>query len=668
MKYTPLLSIYFLLFFFSIQQVNAQCTTLGQNPGTAFPVCGTSKFSQQDVPLCGGKFIPSPCSVNEGLSDLNPFWYKFTAFTDGTLGFVITPATLSDDYDWQVFDITGKNPNDVYTDAKLFVASNWSGEGGTTGASTRGTSLSVCGGLGKPTYSSMPQLKKGHEYLLLVSHFTSSQSGYSLEFKGGTASITDVNTPAFVKAAALCDATRVDVILNKKMRCSSLAADGSDFIFSDPSISIKNASARRCNIGFDMDTLQLLLDKPLPAGNYKLSAKKGTDGNTILDYCNNPIEEGDEIGFTVLPIQPTPFDSIVPVQCAPAVLDFVFPNNILCNSVDPAGKDFLVSGPSQVIINSATVTCNDSKTKTIRLNLSAPITVGGIYSVQLRKGPDGNTLIDECSQETPVGSSIEFSIKDTVSADFSMDVQLQCGEDLVRFEHDGSHQVNEWKWTFDNTISKVGKVVNLGYSTSGDHTVFLKVSNGFCTDSITKTFALPEKIKALFTHSEVVCPNEAAGFVEKSSGPVTTWEWNFGNGNRSADKDPQPQYYAANGREHTEKIRLIVSDGQCKDTAESEILVVTSCMIAVPSAFTPNGDGKNDYLYPSNAYKAEGLTFQVFNRYGQKVFETKDWRKRWDGTYNGKFVQAGTYVWALNYTLISTGKKYTYKGTTVLIR
>lgn len=668
MKYTPLLSICCFLFLYSIQQVEAQCTTLGQNPGTAFPVCGTSKFSQQDVPLCGGKFIPSPCSANEGLSDLNPFWYKFTAFTDGTLGFVITPATLSDDYDWQVFDITGKNPNDVYTDPKLFVASNWSGEGGTTGASSRGSSLSVCGGLGKPTYSSMPQLKKGHEYLLLISHFTSSQSGYSLEFKGGTASITDVNTPDLVKAAALCDATRIDVILNKKMRCSSLSSDGSDFILSDPSISIKNASAKRCSIGFDMDTLQLLLDRPLPAGNYKLTAKKGTDGNTILDYCNNPIEEGDEISFVVLPIQPTPFDSIVPVQCAPTTLDFVFKNNILCNSVDASGREFVITGPSQVQISGATVTCSDSKTKSIRLNLSAPIEVGGTYTVQLRKGPDGNTLIDECSQETLVGSTVQFFLKDTVSADFLVDVQLQCDEDVVSFSHDGSNQANEWIWTFDNTTNSVGKSVIQRYSTTGDHVAYLKVSNGFCSDSITKTFNLPEKIKASFTSSEVVCPNEAAEFVETSTGTVSAWAWDFGNGNRSSEKNPTPQFYTANGREHTEKIRLIVSDGQCKDTAEAEILVVTSCMIAVPSAFTPNGDGKNDYLYPSNAYKAEGLSFQVYNRYGQKVFETRDWRKRWNGTFNGMAMQAGTYVWSLNYTLLSTGKKYSYKGTTVLIR
>ena len=57
--------------------------------------------------------------------------------------------------------------------------------------------------------------------------------------------------------------------------------------------------------------------------------------------------------------------------------------------------------------------------------------------------------------------------------------------------------------------------------------------------------------------------------------------------------------------------------------------------IAGPSAFTPNNDGLNDYLYPLNAYKATNLLFKVYNRFGKLVFETKDctkkmeWKNKW---------------------------------------
>src|SRR6187455_2689773 len=111
------------------------CTTLGQTPQTAFPVCGLDTFHQQIVPNCGNIPVPVPGCNDITYTDLNPFWYKFTCYQTGTLGFLINPVDQNDDYDWQLFDITGRNPNDVYTDRSLFVAANWSGNTGKTGAS-----------------------------------------------------------------------------------------------------------------------------------------------------------------------------------------------------------------------------------------------------------------------------------------------------------------------------------------------------------------------------------------------------------------------------------------------------------------------------------------------------------------------------------------------------
>jgi gliding motility-associated-like protein len=98
------------------------------------------------------------------------------------------------------------------------------------------------------------------------------------------------------------------------------------------------------------------------------------------------------------------------------------------------------------------------------------------------------------------------------------------------------------------------------------------------------------------------------------------------------------------------------------------VKAVSSCYIAVPSAFTPNNDGRNDYLYPLNAFKATDLQFRIFNRYGQVVFETTDPAKKWDGTIRGIPQPAGNYVWTLNYTESDTGKRVSEKGNSMLIR
>src|ERR1700759_3750867 len=106
-----LLILLFLLFI-AVTNPRSQCTTLGQTPLTGFPVCGSSVFKQSSVPPCFNGTIPTPCPANGNVyQDLNPYWYKFTCFGAGTLKLTITPNNLGDDYDWQLFDVTGQNPN-----------------------------------------------------------------------------------------------------------------------------------------------------------------------------------------------------------------------------------------------------------------------------------------------------------------------------------------------------------------------------------------------------------------------------------------------------------------------------------------------------------------------------------------------------------------------------
>ena len=102
-------------FFLYAKPVLSQvCTTLGQTPATAFPVCGTTVFRQNTVPVCNNTsnlFVPG--CTDQAYIDRNPFFYKFTCYTSGTLSFTITPLAADEDYDWQLFDITGRNPNDI---------------------------------------------------------------------------------------------------------------------------------------------------------------------------------------------------------------------------------------------------------------------------------------------------------------------------------------------------------------------------------------------------------------------------------------------------------------------------------------------------------------------------------------------------------------------------
>ena len=650
------------------------CTTLGQKPNTAFPVCGTATFSQNTVPNCTGASIPVPgCPAGSGnYNDVTPFWYKFTCFKSGTLGFIIQPISATDDYDWQIFDVTSHDPTEVYSNASLFVSCNWSSNPGSTGTTLSATSLNGCAGPTYPNTSAMPTLQIGHNYLLMVSNFSPSQLGYKLSFGGGTTSITDTLAPKLLYADAACDGTKMGIKLNKKMKCKTLAADGSDFSINTAVTSIGTAVSNNCATSFDMDSIIITLNNPIPPGNYILNAKNGSDGNTLLDNCDNSILVGDNVSVTVYPVVATPMDSLTKPACAPQNLVLVFNKNIRCNSVAADGSDFLVTGNTSLTIVKASGNCNaDGLTKNITITLLQPIKTLGNYTITLKNGTDGNTIINECGKETLAGSLLNFTTVDTVSAVFNFTINFGCLKDTIAFTHNGSGGVSQWAWAFGDGRTSTLQNPTLFFPNNGTQNIQLKVTSGICVDSTTTPIILDyDTLKAVFEIPEFICPTESLVIANTSTGKITNYNWDFGNGTKSTIKNPAGfTYPTPTTLQNKYNIRLTVSNAiGCNSTLLQPITALKSCYIAVPTGFTPNGDGVNDYLYPLNAYKANMLTFKVYNRYGNLIFETTNWQKKWDGKINGVLQPSGVYVWLLNYTDIDTGKQIFQKGTTVLIR
>ena len=92
------------------------------------------------------------------------------------------------------------------------------------------------------------------------------------------------------------------------------------------------------------------------------------------------------------------------------------------------------------------------------------------------------------------------------------------------------------------------------------------------------------------------------------------------------------------------------------------------CDIYLPSAFTPNNDGKNDEFGVLNGSTFKRFSLQVFNRGGQSVFSSTDPAKKWDGTNNKKAkLPFGAYVWILEY-VNKKNERVSVSGTVMLIR
>ena len=88
--------------------------------------------------------------------------------------------------------------------------------------------------------------------------------------------------------------------------------------------------------------------------------------------------------------------------------------------------------------------------------------------------------------------------------------------------------------------------------------------------------------------------------------------------------------------------------------------------IYIPNAFTPNGDGLNDILLVYG-YVIESLRFNVFNQWGEKIFESSNQSTGWNGTYNGKKQPSGVYMYVCQITL-KDGTTQVKKGSVNLVR
>ena len=104
----------------------------------------------------------------------------------------------------------------------------------------------------------------------------------------------------------------------------------------------------------------------------------------------------------------------------------------------------------------------------------------------------------------------------------------------------------------------------------------------------------------------------------------------------------------------------------CRDSACINVVVDKVCDVFIPDAFSPNGDGQNDEFKVYGNCLTE-LTLEVFDRWGNQVYKGDDLSSAWDGTYQGKLMNTGTYIYQVQYTL-NTGKKAKAKGNFSLMR
>ncbi|MBI4649385.1 MAG: gliding motility-associated C-terminal domain-containing protein, partial [Bacteroidia bacterium] len=119
--------------------------------------------------------------------------------------------------------------------------------------------------------------------------------------------------------------------------------------------------------------------------------------------------------------------------------------------------------------------------------------------------------------------------------------------------------------------------------------------------------------------------------------------------------------------EETTVYTLEVTDTNgCISTTGITINVNFSFVIFIPDIFSPNGDGNNDMLYVRGK-KIQTIRFAVYDRWGEKVFETTDIDTGWDGTYRGKPMNPAVFVYYVT-GKFENGDEIKISGNVALVR
>ena len=169
--------------------------------------------------------------------------------------------------------------------------------------------------------------------------------------------------------------------------------------------------------------------------------------------------------------------------------------------------------------------------------------------------------------------------------------------------------------------------------------------------------------------NEISYGSSEVDFINNSSNAVD-YLWDFGDGSTDTLYYPNTYEYEINDETFFIVTLNGTTDLGCTDSLQLELLVNQDAVIFAPNTFTPDGDGLNDFWFPtiSPGIDQEFFGVQIYNRWGELIFEAKDFHNAWDGTYLGSKVPVGTYTYRIDYKEKQSEQREIIVGHVSLIR
>lgn len=222
-------------------------------------------------------------------------------------------------------------------------------------------------------------------------------------------------------------------------------------------------------------------------------------------------------------------------------------------------------------------------------------------------------------------------------------------------------RIKTWQWAFGDGQSSAQQNPLHRFPANGVYQTRLSaVSEGGCVSDTVVQAVVVDVVNAFAGNDTIAVKGEPLQLSGRGNG---SFRWSPATGlNDRLAASPIATLFA------DQAYVLTVTNAQgCEDRDTIRIKVFDAADIFVPTAFTPNGDGKNDVLHLVAPGFRQLLYFRIHDRWGQLVFETKQLKSGWDGRAHNQALPAGVYVW-IAAGIDSNNRRHEKKGTVVLIR
>ncbi len=326
----------------------------------------------------------------------------------------------------------------------------------------------------------------------------------------------------------------------------------------------------------------------------------------------------DLLGCTSL--SSTDLTSLITVNTTPTITLVSFGTNTICNGqsviLTPSGAT------NYTILPDGTVS---SSGFTVSPATTATYTIIGVNSFGCVSNSTNNLTSTVVVNPTPT-----IALSSTIA--------IPCGFTITTISPTVTPSTGvTYQWfggTGTNTLS------TLDVTAIGDYSVVVTNTTTGCFSTASITVVQGNVVAGFLADPTTGFAPITVSFTNTSTGALT-YNWDFGNGTTSTLQDPTSLY----GTGGTFTVTLIASAGPCSDTAYTVIVLQDSLNLIIPNVFTPNGDGTNDFFTIRSAGVKE-ISLQIFNRWGEKMYEFTGPKASWDGVgSNGTKVADGTYFY-----------------------